>query len=332
MMILLAKFSNKDFYLSVVKELHFDLGPSKVYDRLSRLKPSIRKMLDLPGLRSLLPVARQAASLTEPAGRISYRAEPSHVTGDLQNVITVLSANLYHDWPRHRQLQQRLEAFSQLIETEGVDVALLQEVSRTQSFRADSWLSERLGMAYVYSRANGHEQGIGFEEGLAIYSRFPLTSPILTELKPVMPFTRRVGLGANVETPQHSLPVFSVHLGVVPGQNSNQLKQLRRWIASCVGHEAALIGGDFNTHENSPQLAQTRGDWVDTFRHLHPAADGVTHEIRWPWGRSWRRRLDYLFLKPGVKRWQVLNARHIDAPGGPHSDHRAVLAQLAFFD
>jgi len=316
--------------LSIVEELHFDLGQSNLYQHIHRLRPSIRKLLDLPGLRGLLPVVRQAASITEPGGKISYRARPAYLNGDRGAVITVLSANLYHDWPRHRKLQQRLEALSQLIEMERVDVALLQEVSRTQAFRADDWLSQRLGMAYVYSRANGHEQGIGFEEGPAIYSRFPLSSPTLTELKPVFPFTRRMGLGVNVETPQGSLPVFSVHLGVVPGQNSNQLKQLQEWIVSQAGSQAALIGGDFNTHENSPQIAQIRGDWVDTFRHLHPAADGVTHEIRWPWGRSWRRRLDYLFLKPGSQQWQVLHARHLDAPGGPHSDHRAVLTRLAF--
>jgi endonuclease/exonuclease/phosphatase family metal-dependent hydrolase len=172
-----------------------------------------------------------------------YRDQPAHWPGQRGAALTVLSANLHHDWPRHRQIQQRLEALSQLIEKEGVDLALLQEVSRTQTFHADRWLSDRLGMAYVYTRANGHEGGIGFEEGLAIYSRYPLKSPTLTELTPVMPFTRRIGLGAQMETARGSLPVFSVHLGVVPGQNSNQLKQLRQWIGSQTGDKAALIGG-----------------------------------------------------------------------------------------
>lgn len=313
----------------VTEEIHLDLGQSVLFGNLSRLKPSIRKVLDRPGFRTLLPVARQAASLTEPAGKIVYRPQPAHLNGSHPD-ITVLSANLHHDWPRHRRLQQRLEALSQLIEMERVDVALLQEVSRTQGLRADRWLSERLGMAYVYSRTNGHEHGIGFEEGLAIYSRFPLSSPVLTSLRPVLPFTRRMSLGVNVETGQGSLPVFSVHLGVVPRQNSDQMKQLGKWIASQVGTRAALIGGDFNVHENSPQLSRAKEYWVDTFRHLHPAADGVTHEVRWPWGRLWRRRLDYLFLKPGSQRWRVLSARHLDAPGGPHSDHRAVLTRLSF--
>ncbi len=243
--------------------------------------------------------------------------------------LTVLSANLFHDWPRHRRLQERLEAVAQLIEENSVDVALLQEVARTRELRADQWLAERLGMAYVYSRANGHESAIGFEEGLAIFSRFPLESPSLAELRPGSPVTRRLGLGAWVKTMCGDLQVFSVHLGLLPHHNAAQLTHLRELITTSHQQHPVLIGGDFNAHEDTPQIMQAKQSWVDTFRHLHPEADGITHEIRWPWGKSGRkRRLDYLFLKPGNMTWSIQKACHLDAPGGPHSDHRAVLTQL----
>jgi endonuclease/exonuclease/phosphatase family metal-dependent hydrolase len=68
---------------------------------------------------------------------------------------------------------------------------------------------------------------------------------------------------------------------------------------------------------------------LDTFRHLHPKADGTTHELRWPWGGLLRRhRLDYIFLRPGARGWRVLETCHLDAANGPHSDHRAVLTRL----
>ncbi len=58
--------------------------------------------------------------------------------------------------------------------------------------------------------------------------------------------------------------------------------------------------------------------------------DAATHASTAPWGR-WRppRRLDYIFVQqPRVTRWRVSDTHHLDAPGGPHSDHRAVLARL----
>jgi hypothetical protein len=32
--------------------------------------------------------------------------------------------------------------------------------------------------------------------------------------------------------------------------------------------------------------------------------------------------------QPPTLHWRVLEAGHVDAPGGQHSDHRAVLARL----
>jgi endonuclease/exonuclease/phosphatase family metal-dependent hydrolase len=316
--------------LSTTEDIVLDMHRSMVMDWFLRLKPLAHKLLRLPGLRSLLPMARQVASAAEPAGRLSLRAEPARTVMHHGDAINVLSANLCHDWPRFRQLSERLEAVAQLIEQQEVDIALLQEVVRTPQLQADSWLADRLGMAYVYSRANGNEKTLGFEEGLAVFSRFPLSSPALAQLRPGLPFTRRLGLGAEVATSLGPVQVFSVHLATIPAQNSSQSKYLRRWIGSLASQHPVLIGGDFNATEKSRQIGRLQKLWVDTFRHLHPQADGTTHEIRWPWGAAWRRRLDYLFLRPGNRSWRVLNTRHLDAPGGPHSDHRAVLATLAF--
>ena len=83
-------------------------------------------------------------------------------------------------------------------------------------------------MAYVYSRANGHHKGIGFEEGLAVFSSFPLKTPRLRHLEPSFrPFVRRLVLGAEVETPRVELPVFSVHLSLLPSHNAAQVQLLQ---------------------------------------------------------------------------------------------------------
>ncbi len=49
--------------------------------------------------------------------------------------LTVVSANLWHDWPRFRRLKERLEVFVRLIEEQQADLILLQEVARALNAR-----------------------------------------------------------------------------------------------------------------------------------------------------------------------------------------------------
>ena len=280
--------------------------------------------------RLVSPVIDQKLSVVEPNGREASVGSSLRASYPRDDVITVLSANLWHDWPRHRRLQQRLEAFARLVEAEKVDILLLQEVARTPDVRTDQWLADRLNMAYVYSRANGHHGGIGFEEGLAVFSRYPLKTPRHRRLVPSFrPFVRRLVLGAEVETPRVELPVFSVHLSLLPSHNAAQVQLLQDWVTSVAGNRSALIGGDFNANEHAAQIADMQRTWLDVYRHIHPKSDGTTHELRlFSRGRASRRRLDYIFFYPGDHRWKVLEARHLDSPDGPHSDHRAVLARI----
>jgi endonuclease/exonuclease/phosphatase family metal-dependent hydrolase len=296
----------------------------------SSLRSLVRKLFRLPGFRLLKPVALKLLQVAEPAGRVTVRNAPIRGASGEDNVITVLSANLWHDWPRYRRLSQRLETFAKLVEEEKINILILQEVARMPNFRSDEWLAERLGMAYVYSRANGHERGIGFEEGLAVFSRFPLSAPRLKHLKPDLePFARRLALGVDVHTSVGQLLVFSVHLGMLPRHNATQMHHLHNWVTTTAGERPVLIGGDFNAHETSAQITFLKQTSLDLFRCLNPKADGTTHEVSLPWNRrARRRRLDYIFLNPGRSHWKVLDARHLEARGKPHSDHRAVLARI----
>jgi endonuclease/exonuclease/phosphatase family metal-dependent hydrolase len=272
-----------------------------------------------------------AMSVTEPAGRVTFQSEPYPVPAEGCGVFTVLSANLWHDWPRFRGLEERLESFAELVESEGADLILLQEVARTQSFEADKWLADRLKMAYVYSRANGSRK-IGFEEGLGVFSRFPLKRlPHVRQMGGTCnPFSRRLALGVEVDTPCGEIMAFSTHLGLLRKQNAHQLRELHGWVNQITAGRSAIIAGDFNAPEHTHQIQRVRSFWQDTFREIHEHGRASTHEIRWPWGGAFlSHRLDYIFLQPGQPSWQVIDVSHVDAPGGPHSDHRAVLARLA---
>ena len=191
-------------------------------------------------------------------------------------------------------------------------------------------------MAYLYARANGDEPTLGFEEGLAIFSRHPVGSPRLAELgEGKSTFVRRIALGAQVEIPGGSLMVFTAHLGLGSRDNASQVNHLRSWVAGQAAGQTALVGGDFNTGERSPQIIQAQADWVDVYRLVQPHTPGDTHTLGYTFtaGRlSWlalrRKRLDYLFLHPGSAGWQVDWAEHLDGVGRSFSDHRAVVAGL----
>jgi endonuclease/exonuclease/phosphatase family metal-dependent hydrolase len=299
-------------------------GRTNWWSRLHRrIQPAGSLLLNLPYLDLLRPPAERAVAVASPAGRIAFLPGPTRPAPEYAGALTILSANIYHDWPRLRRLPARLDALAQMAEREEADVLLLQEVARTTDFRGDEWLAGRLGMAYLYARANGDAQAIGFEEGPAVFSRYPLAHPALAELNSTPnPFTRRIGLGAELQLPGCALTVFSVHLALTPGENAAQLRALHRWVYGLVGERPALVAGDFNAHESARRIKWLRRVWLDTFRHLHPHADGATHTL----GGSLSRRLDYHFLHGHDSPWRIVESRHL---ANPHSDHKAVLTRLA---
>jgi endonuclease/exonuclease/phosphatase family metal-dependent hydrolase len=291
----------------------------------------VGRVLSVPVLDRWLPLARRVHAVAQPSGWTTLLPEPRVVPPAACAGLTVLSANLWHDWPRQHRWTERLEAVARLVEAEGVDVLLLQEVARTRSMHSDRWLADRLGMSLAYARANGDADAIGFEEGLAVLSRFPLGDIHLTQLSSSRnPLVRRVALGAEATTPRGPVLCVSVHLGLRHDPNAAQLRTLRAWVAEVSGDVLAIVGGDFNAPEDRAEIMQSRTSWMDAFRQAHPDAVTSTHLARTPWGRRrGPRTLDYVFVQqPAIGRWRVTAAGHVDAPGGPHSDHRAVLARL----
>lgn len=313
------------------EEVFVEAHPHECASVYTRLRPLARRLLGLPGIHRLRPLARRVDAVAEPAGRLSVRHQPEARPGSESQVLTVISANLWHAYPRFSRQNERLEDFTCMVKAQNADVLLLQEVTRRAGLRVDEWLAEQLGMAYVYARANGHESAIGFEEGLAVFSRYPIHALHLKQLgTKARAFVRRLALGATVDSPCGKLAFVSVHLALPHRQNAHQLAQLYTWIHASAEGLPIIIGGDFNAVESSPQIGRAQMQWTDIYRHVNPDSNGFTHTIRGPMGSMIHQgRLDYIFLHPAEREWRLLEAHHMDGCEGPHSDHRAVLVRLA---
>ena len=93
------------------------------------------KILSLPIFKGIRPFARQVAAVAENSGKLWINEYPTRNNSKESTTLTIMSANLWHDWPRYWRLEQRLETFARLVEAERVDILLLQEVSRTPTLR-----------------------------------------------------------------------------------------------------------------------------------------------------------------------------------------------------
>ena len=251
-------------------------------------------------------------------------------------MLTILSANLKNPYASswrvdHRALLARLEAFARLAEGAAAGVLLCQEVGRGRGFRVDEWLAARLGMQHLYARAN-FLPALRREEGLAILSRYPLRERQETLLAGGL--WRRPALGAVARTPLGEIAVYTAHLSLRPWRNRSGVARLRAWVAATAGERPAVIGGDFNAGETAPQIvalgepSALDPGWIDAFRAANPTAEGATHELRLLGWAVRRRRLDYLFVRPGEPILRIAKCIATTSPGAPFSDHLAVVARL----
>jgi endonuclease/exonuclease/phosphatase family metal-dependent hydrolase len=257
------------------------------------------------------------------------------------DTLRVMSINVLHGFPRFEHLSRRLDLVADEIRRQGADIALLQEVPWNRHLGSGAeYVARRAGLNYLYLRANGNRHIILFEEGEAILSRFPLKDVSFVELQPRASFfEHRAVLHATAITPWGNVDLFATHLTTgEPEVNRAQVAFLRAFVEA-KGIAPALVGGDFNAREDSPQIKALAREWVDTYRTAHPDEAGWTcciDDLSHGPDEPLEKRIDYLFLVPrggqgvGVKgAGQVLDepARTIDGWQWA-SDHIGVLAEL----
>lgn len=140
------------------------------------------------------------------------------------------------------------------------DVVVLQEAWCTvgEGCLADR-LSREIGFHAVYARANGSLRWLGFEEGSAILSRFPIVDPKVWRLAPDRDaFERRIALTARIDHPELALNLVGVHLanGDADLAGAQAADLLERIVAR--PERPVLIAGDLNLPGDHPALARFR--------------------------------------------------------------------------
>ena len=246
------------------------------------------------------------------------------------------------------QLESRLAMIIEGLRALGPDVVALQESPVTRR-RGDvaARIAHALGLAHVHARATERVfplrvlgrlvvGALGFVEGPAILSRFPIAATEVYDLPRCQRwFDPRVALRADIQTPAGVVAVFSTH-------TSRDDCQTRR-VAELAGEpngRPAVVMGDLNTGERAPALGAFRDrGFVDLFRAANPDAPGLTvwQRIDAP-APTVFRRVDYVFVRAGdgreataVSARLVLNTPGTRDDGGAlwPSDHYGVFAEVA---
>jgi len=268
--------------------------------------------------------------------------------------LRVVTFNLLHGGPwsgltgDDDDLERRLELMVAQLRALEPDVIALQE-SPVSRWRGDvaARLAEALGFVHVHARATERVfpwrflgrlvmGALGFVEGPAILSRFPIVSSQVYELpRCVRRLDPRVALRADVATPAGVLTVYSTHTS----RDDCQTQRLAELAGAHRGPLPTLVLGDLNTAESAPALREILDlGFLDLFREANPTAVGATarQDVVAP-APTVRRRIDYVLLLPGrdvvaqvVSSRIVLNTPGQRADGGPlwPSDHYGVFAEI----
>lgn len=265
----------------------------------------------------------------------------SSETGRRAGPLRILSLNMLHGYPDFGDLPLRLDLIAAEIRRLDVDVVLLQETPWTRATgNGAEYLARQLGYNHLYLRANGNRRLIFFEEGEAILSRFSLSDPVFAVLQPRPGFFEsRVALGATAATPWGAVDLFVTHLsGRHPQVNRSQVDSLRVFVEAHSG-DLAIVAGDFNAREDSPQIAELATNWTDAYRSVHPTGEGQTcciEDLAAGPEEPLEERIDYLFLvKKGGKSVEITGARRVfDQPFPVESgwqwasDHVGLLVEI----
>jgi len=260
--------------------------------------------------------------------------------------LTVLTINT---WSRSGPWDRRYPLLRRQIETLAPDVIGMQEVLSDGKRDLASEIVEGLGYEVVFGEAKTMGMGIAF--GNAVLSRLPFAGePRLVPLPNAGTRDRRCLVGARIQTPAGSLPLWCTHLAFRPHHGfvrEAQVLAIAKALRETDADLSPILVGDFNARPESTEMRFLRGlhslegqscYLVDTFGEVG-TGDGFTRDpARNPFAARHHerpRRIDYVYVGPPDEhgRGVVTEARvALDAVEGgvAGSDHFGVQAIIRY--
>ncbi|MGD9724971.1 MAG: endonuclease/exonuclease/phosphatase family protein [Nitrospiraceae bacterium] len=241
-------------------------------------------------------------------------SEPDAPTNRPLRVVTL---NVLHDGPTSgflnngTRLEERMELVVSELHRLDPDIVALQEASHSRRHGdVAQKVADALGLHKVFAPATEHIFSVpiidklivgvmGFKEGSAILTRFPITASYVYDLPRCRSrFEPRILLRADLKTPQGPLHVFSTHTA---WGDECQIERVGQIVREYEGPGHSILMGDFNAAETSKVLTILRDEagFVDAFRAANPSELGAT-----VWQRihaeqqTVSRRVDFIFLTP----------------------------------
>ncbi|MXX75417.1 MAG: serine hydrolase [Holophagales bacterium] len=231
-----------------------------------RLGAAILGLLALASSPAFTRLLASHASLEPRAAGAAESTDPAPAPDRLR----VFQLNAYHGYPdpEGRLLVQespsdraiRSSRLAAEVRRLQPDIVVLQEAwcMVGEGCLADR-LARELGFHGAYARANGSLRWLGFEEGSAILSRFPVEDPELWQLGPDRDaFERRIGLSVRIAHPVLPFDLVGVHLanGDTDLAAAQAAGLLERVLARA--ERPALVSGDLNLPGDHAAVARFR--------------------------------------------------------------------------
>lgn len=202
-------------------------------------------------LAVLVGPVRLSARVVEPAGAATPPLKPQR--------LRVVSYNVLHGYPRFTDQEARFAALSDELARLDPDVALLQEAWCTRRHgcainRLATGRGPFRGYHLAYTPVNGSLRLIGFEEGLAVASRWPIESVRVAELRPRERAWRRRGvLEVTVRLDGAAWTFVTAHLTNL--DDGNRAAQARDLASRLPVGGPLLLGADLNAPASSPVVS-----------------------------------------------------------------------------
>lgn len=280
-------------------------------------------------LSAALLAGCMAGMATDPPSRLAFSTMASTASPvPASAAVTVVTLNLWHDkqdWP-HRQ-----DLIVDALRAEAPDVILLQEVLQDAGLpNQAATLAARLGYHHRFFSVDPPDRARRY--GNAILTRVePLDSgqALLAPLEDYR-IAGHVRLGGA-----RPLAVYVTHLHHTDAGaaiRARQVQDLLAFIARTRGDAPVLVGGDFNTRADAPELAALAAGHRDAYAAAHPgqALDTPDHGTLNPQFGHASLRIDHVFVQRDA--FRVIDARIIldrpDAGGAWPSDHYGLRVRL----